>query len=330
MENAFASDIVAVLSRKSSFAVAPRSAMSRPTVLNAIAITWTLWTFQAILVAQPQSEVTFAPVVKGLVLEDVERSEFHSRFTGQDYSVYISLPVNYSQDNQRYPVLFVPDYDGAFLAVREANYVMRVGNMLEEFILVGVPLKSNGVEELLRKRVFDFTPTEVKEMNTSYGKQWHGEVRSGGAPLFLRTLKEELIPFIESRYRVTSDRGLVGYSLGGLFAAYVLLNDANTFSRYLIGSPSLWWDKGMILKTEATLAASRKSLHGRVFLSVGAEEGGDMVGPLRNLTTAFASHAYPDLRVESHIFESTDHLSGVLGTFSRGLKVLYPRQQPKQ
>jgi hypothetical protein len=86
----------------------------------------------------------------------------------------------------------------------------------------------------------------------------------------------------------------------------------------------------MLLKTEAALAKSGKTLIGRVFLSVGADEGEDMVGPLKNLTTALTSHAYPNLQLESHIFENTDHLSGVPATLSRGLKFLYPRPQPKK
>lgn len=300
------------------------------TTLRATAIIWTLLVFPAVVICQTQSKVTFAPVVKGLVLQDVECSEFHSRFTGHDYHVYVSLPASYGQGDRRYPVLYVPDFEDAFLILKVANDLMSIGNMLEEFILVGVPLKSEGIR---RKRAFDLTPTEVEAQNKSLSQRFGGEVHTGGAPMFLRTLKEELIPYIESNYRVTSDRGLAGYSFGGLFAAYVWLNDPNTFSRYLIGSPSLWWDNGMILKTEADLAKSGKALHGRVFLSVGAEEGGgdnDMVGSFKNLSTAITSHAYPNLQLESHIFESTDHLSGVPGTMSRGLKFLYALQQPKQ
>ena len=60
---------------------------------------------------QPQSKVTFAPVVKGLVLPDVECSAFHSKFTGEDYYVYVSLPASYRQGDRRYPVLYVPDFE---------------------------------------------------------------------------------------------------------------------------------------------------------------------------------------------------------------------------
>ena len=303
------------------------------TLLRATAISWTLMVFPAIVISQTQTSTTFAPVVKGLVLQDVECSEFHSRFTGHDYHVYVSLPASYRQGDRRYPVLYVPDYEGDFLILKVANDIMSLDKtrpLLEEFILVGVPPKSEGIQDWARKRTFDLTPTEVEAMNKSLADRIGGEVHTGGAPMFLRTLKEELIPYIESKYRVTSDRGLAGYSHGGLFATYVWLNDGSAFSRYLIGSPTLSWDKGILLKTEADLAKSGKALYGRVFLSVGADEDQGMVGAFKNLTAALTSHAYPNLQLESHIFESTDHPSGVAGALNRGLKFLYALPQPKQ
>lgn len=300
------------------------------TMLRASAITWTLLVFPGVVFSQAQPNVTFAPVVKGLVLQDVECSEFHSRFTGHDYHVYVSLPASYRQGDRRYPVLYVPDSERDFLILKITNEHMSLINLLEEFILVGVPLKSEDARDWFMKRAFDFTPTEVEAWNKDWSHKLGGEVHTGGAPMFLRTLKEELIPYIESKYRVNSDRGLAGYSFGGTFAAYVWLNDADTFSRYLIGSPVLSWDKGMLLKTEADLAKSSKALHGRVFISVGADEDEDMVGGFKNLTTAITSHGYPNLRLESHTFESTDHILVVPGTLSRGLKFLYARPQPKQ
>ena len=235
------------------------------TMLRAAAITWTLLVFPAIVISQTQPNTTFAPVVKGLVLQDVECSEFHSRFTAHDYHVYVSLPASYRQGDRHYPVLYVPDYEGGFLILKIANEVMNIENMLEEFILVGVPLKSEGLQDWIRKRAFDFTPTEDEALNRNWSQTFGGEVHTGGAPLFLRTLKEELIPYIESKYRVTSDRGLAGYSFGGTFTAYVLLNDGETFSRYLIGCSGDW---GGTFETD--LAKSGKTLHGRVFISGGS------------------------------------------------------------
>jgi predicted alpha/beta superfamily hydrolase len=291
--------------------------------LRAAAMAWTVLVFPAVVFSQAQPNMTFSPVVKGLVLQDVECSEFHSKFTGHDYHVYVSLPASYLQGDRRYPVLYVPDHEIAFLAMNiNKDILTSPPAAVEEFILVGVPLKSETPADWSRERTFDFTPTEVKARNKSLSQRLGGEVHTGGAPMFLRTLKEELIPYIESKYRANSDRGLAGYSDGGLFAAYVWLNDSNTFSRYLVGS-SGDWDNGVLLKTEAALAKSGKTLHGRVFISVGSDEEDEDVRAFKNLTTAITSHAYPNLRMETHVFESTDHRSGGVGAFFSGLKFLY-------
>jgi len=58
---------------------------------------------------------------------------------------------------------------------------------------------------------------------------------------FLKVINQEIIPFIESNYRVLeTGRGLAGYSFGGLFALYALLHTPKTFTHYIAGSPSMW------------------------------------------------------------------------------------------
>ncbi len=78
------------------------------TKLRAAAIAWALLVFPAVVFSQAQPTTTFAPVVKGLVLQDVECSEFHSRFTGHDYHVYVSLPASYRQGDRHYPLCSGP------------------------------------------------------------------------------------------------------------------------------------------------------------------------------------------------------------------------------
>jgi predicted alpha/beta superfamily hydrolase len=52
-------------------------------------------------------------------------------------------------------------------------------------------------------------------------------------------LRDEIIPLVERSYRITDDRGIMGHSLGGLFAAYALFEAPDLFRRYGILSPSL-------------------------------------------------------------------------------------------
>lgn len=275
--------------------------------------------------AAQMAPAQFAPVTKGAAIAGVERTAFRSTFTGQDYDVYVALPPTYNAGDRRYPVLYVPDQEEDFLAARAAYGTLdlarslNMGRPLEEYIIVGVPLQVADALDWARRRTPDLTPTQDRSFEDQYSKLLKGPVRSGGAAQFLRTLKDELIPFIESRYRVTQDRGLAGYSLGGLFTAWVWLSGDPTFSRFLIGSPSLWWDNETLLKLDPA-----RKLRGRVFLSMGgAESKSQMLAPFQRLVAALEQRQDPDLRWESVIFDGTDHLTGVVGAFARGMRSLY-------
>ena len=287
-----------------------------------------------LLHAQPQTQ--FRSKEKGLVLADVENSEFHSRFTGYEYRIYVSLPKNYAASDKRYPVLYVPDADFAFDAARTAYETisigpsLRMGPAIDELIIVGVPLKVENTLDWARKRFYDLTPTVDEEATASFAKQFEGEVRSGGAAVFLRALQQEVIPYIEANYRTTTDRGLAGYSLGGLFTFWVMLQDQTTFSRYMVGSPSLWWDNAAILKAEAAFAEAGKKFRGKAYFSVGTGEGKMMLDPFRQLLATLTTPNNPDFRYDSHIFEGSDHLSGVAGAFSAAMKYLYAFQPAKR
>ena len=84
-----------------------------------------------------------------------------------------------------------------------------------------------------------------------------GAKKNGGAANFLRFIREELQPFIDKEYpTIPSDRGYFGDSLGGLFGLYALFNEPETFNRYIIGSPSIWWDEKAIVKQAEKFIAS--------------------------------------------------------------------------
>ena len=66
---------------------------------------------------------------------------------------------------------------------------------------------------------------------------------SGGADAFLAVIEKQIIPFIENRFDVSqSDRVLIGKSMSGLAVVHTALSKPELFNRYLIISPSIWWD----------------------------------------------------------------------------------------
>jgi len=47
----------------------------------------------------------------------------------------------------------------------------------------------------------------------------------------LNVLRNEIIPFIDKKYKTTTDCGISGQSFGGLFAGYCLFSAPDLFNR---------------------------------------------------------------------------------------------------
>lgn len=123
----------------------------------------------------------------------------------------------------------------------ETSFLAGEGFIPQNILLVGINnIQVNGRN--MRER--DFTPTQT------------GGV-SGGAQLFLRFLKDELLPHIIQKYHAKqSGHTLYGGSLGGLFTIYTLLHEPSLFTSYMAVDPSLWWDNYMLDKQAADTLSS--------------------------------------------------------------------------
>jgi predicted alpha/beta superfamily hydrolase len=74
-------------------------------------------------------------------------------------------------------------------------------------------------------------------------------------------------PYIASKFHTTGTTTFIGESLGGLLGTEILLTKPSTFDKYIIISPSLWWDDGSLLKKTA-VQPSRKT---DIYIGVGKE-----------------------------------------------------------
>lgn len=233
---------------------------------------------------------------------------------GRTYKISVALPAGYTESGSAYRVLYVTDANSEFgIAVETARLnapgtvVVGIGydNPGQGFAASGVP------------RTLDLTPTDIGVATPS-----------GGAPEFLSFLRDELVPRIEGDFHVDAgDRALMGHSFGGLFATYTLLHNQGLFQRFVIASPSLWWDEHTILDVESEYAAANDTLDARVFLSVGSLEETTTGFPMTSDMTRFAStlsdRAYTGLELGGHVFEDETHLSVIGASFSRGLRFIY-------
>lgn len=197
---------------------------------------------------------------------------------GTLFDLYVALPEGYVADGSvEYPVFYSTDASMAFAGSVQMYRLMAMGDdelpALPPMILVGVDrARASGVDSDVT-RVFDLTPTSFPEYDAGASSYLGAPVTSGGAGTFLGILQEEIIPWVEARYSAGPERGIGGYSHGGLFATYALFTSPKTFTDYWIGSPSFWWDDGIMFKLEEAYSAEHDDLEARVFMSAGSLEG---------------------------------------------------------
>ena len=135
-------------------------------------------------------------------------------------------------------------------------------------------------------------------------------------------------PLINKIYNVNKyNQTLVGHSFAGLFGLYVLFNHSDSFNRYVIASPSIWWDDSVIFKLEEKYADTHTDLAKKVFLSVGSKEfesgSQGMIDNTRKMAEKLKHRNYPDLDLSFKIFEDETHLSVVGPSIQKGIEAVF-------
>ena len=277
--------------------------------------------------AQAQGNAGTLPAASPSAIDGAERYALRASRTGLGYqidvvrveSTLVARPAGY-----RLPVIYVLDGNGLFpLAAQIASSMVAFSNKLPAALVVsiGYPAdpaltRADNFKNRLTWRTRDFTPPPAIEPAGA----------TGGAAPFLAFIEQDLKPFVAARYPVdASDQTLAGHSLGGLFAAWTLLNAPDAFSRHVLSSPSLFWNDNASIK-QADTFAGRTDGPARVFVSVGEMEtkervSQDMIGVARAFAEALQRRKSAGVGVEVtlQVFPGEGHISVVPGALMRGL-----------
>ena len=268
-------------------------------------------------------------------IENTEQLEIFSKEIDQTFQINVGLPPNYSKENDKYPVVYVTDAGSNFSGLMSSVPLMQLVNDLPHFILVGIDYKSKKSNDSMSLRNRDLTPTNdsvwmsgQKEMYKIFGDL--PEVEPGGAKKFLEFIDHKVKPLINDKYHTdSSDQTYCGFSLGGLFGLFALFTSPESFNRYVIGSPSIWWDNMHIIQVEEEYSKNNKELPAKIFLSIGdLEEEGDsdafkMVTNVKLLSKILKKRNYAGLVLKTTILEDETHCSAVAATLNRGLRNVF-------
>ncbi|MFL5295721.1 MAG: alpha/beta hydrolase [Phenylobacterium sp.] len=224
----------------------------------------------------------------------------HSDRLNRDFELWVSVPsATVFLPGQKLPAIYALD-SGYGIAGPQGTLLAATGAMAPA-IIVSVGYKPTGV--LFRN--LDLTHNKFTAAPTM-------PPIGGGGAAFEAFLLEDLKPLIEAKYPADPNRAvLFGHSLGGLFAANVFADNPDAFAAYIIGSPSVWADPGVV----ARVAAAAPKAHGRrVYLTVGSDESAGAIGGDNRMVDGFQSLAavlknQPGVILKTQLYAGETHLS---------------------
>ncbi len=216
---------------------------------------------------------------RDLVLPKIQIVPIKDSGADRQYELYIKLPEGYTKNkNKSYPVIYFTDADTHIELLSGTEFLM------EDVILVGISHqtdlnKDSGLRDS-RARDYSISKSSNPERQAKY--------QFGQASIHLTFIRNDVIKYIESNYRADpSNRTYFGFSAGGLFGAYALMAQPDSFKNYILGSPSLWRDIPLLFSLE-NAALNTKDLEINLFITYGELEEDlsvhveEFIGKLKN------------------------------------------------
>jgi len=240
---------------------------------------------------------------------------------GRDYIVYVSFPLTYetSRPDRRYPVIYLCDGYWDFPPVAyAADYIRRDGHA-PEAIVVGIGYGGTD-PDVGRLRQWDLTPGNDPVYDAP------GTV-TGHAEEFLTVIATEIIPFVESTYKVDPGfRVLAGNSFGGLFVLYAAFQRPGLFQGIVASSPALDWRNEYVLDRALQFAESGAPMNTRIYVGWASGDEAGITTTCLRFSQTVAALGIPRLRLAARMIEGGGHSGTKPENFTRGLRFVFAPQ----
>lgn len=233
--------------------------------------------------------------------------------------IFIRLPDNYDP-SKNYPLIIKTDGNFNLSRWDETLKLLSASGNVEDSILVAIP---NLFWTDTRNR--DLVPPYArKEVNIDarLATDNHPEI-FGRADKFLAFIETEVLSYIETTFSTNENRVLVGYSAGGSFVLYTIVNKPSLFTGYFAFSPAAWYDNSVVVDN---FKAELSKTHGKplfMYLSIGSEENDIITGSFNGLLQAIAAHAPNNLYTKHSFNEGADHGTNPYVSVPKALNAYY-------
>lgn len=231
---------------------------------------------------------------------------FDSNTLGASREITIGLPPSYEKNpNKKYPILILLDGDYLFDPFYGALNYGAYWDDLPETIIVGINQNKKN------ERVDD----------SSYDDDG---LPSGKGAKFFEFIGEELLPYIEKKYRVAPFRMIAGHDTTAGFLNFFLYKDSPIFNAYISLSPELAPE--MENRIPEKISKLKQSLF--YYQSTGDGDAKKMEEPIQKLDENIKLIANPLLNYKYDAFKNASHYSLVLYSIPSALYQIFDSYKP--
>jgi predicted alpha/beta superfamily hydrolase len=235
------------------------------------------------------------------------RITYRSRILEEEKTLYVSLPEAYVNSGAKYPVLYTfYNVPAGFVHTTGVVRLLADLRLAPEIIVVSLPV--DGMRDL--------TPTKA----AAYGPT------SGGADVFLRFLREELLPFIDREFRTEPRRLVWSHSIGGTLIIYALLAAPDLFQVHLTSSPFFIYDgkNRFLLRNASRLLKRRRDEKTYLYVAVGNEP--NLKPAIDEFVRILGDDKPPGLVWDYVQMDKEDHSSIQVRSLTEGLRAFYAKE----
>jgi hypothetical protein len=102
-----------------------------------------------------------------------------------------------------------------------------------------------------------------------------------------------------------------------------MFHETGLFNRYVLTSPALQWDNGILSTYEKSYAANNSQLHVKLFMAIGGLEPG--VTEFQKFVDQLKARNYKGLDLQTRILDGIGHAASKPEGFSRGFQAVFAR-----
>ncbi len=238
---------------------------------------------------------------------------FHMPQLDRNRRIWIYLPPDYEQTQNKYPVIYM--HDGQNLFDVETSFLgeWEVDETLNDLAARGynVPIVV-GIDNGANQRANEYLPYFFPNLNAG-----------GEGDEYMAFIVETLKPFIDNQYRTLADRestGIIGSSLGGVISLYGAIKYQDVFGKCGPFSPAYWANYEHLF---ADLAETGFEQAVRFYQNVGENEGEQYTQAMHQMEAALNTAGFTETR--SVVIAGGDHNEATwAGDFENAYLWLFP------